>query len=74
MKFRTRELADFVEAASSVCGFDLQYVVALGYSNGAMVEVIVSELNGSSRACQHEFDIALNSFWLRLSLDSIPVV
>ena len=37
LKFRTHELADFVEAASKVYGFDLQYVVALGYSNGANI-------------------------------------
>jgi predicted esterase len=33
----THELADFVEAASKVYGFDLQYVAALGYSNGANI-------------------------------------
>ena len=37
LKFRTHELADFVEAASKVYGFDLQYVIALGYSNGANI-------------------------------------
>ena len=42
LKFRTHELADFVEAASKVYGFDLQYVVALGYSNGA--NIAASEL------------------------------
>jgi phospholipase/carboxylesterase len=42
LKFRTHELADFVEVASKVYGFDLQYVVALGYSNGA--NIAASEL------------------------------
>ena len=42
LKFRTHELADFVKAASKVYGFDLQYVVALGYSNGA--NIAASEL------------------------------
>jgi phospholipase/carboxylesterase/glyoxalase family protein len=42
LKFRTYELADFVEDASKVYGFDLQHVVALGYSNGA--NIAASEL------------------------------
>src|SRR5215211_5231691 len=37
LKFRTKELADFVEKASKAYGFDLQHVVALGYSNGANI-------------------------------------
>jgi predicted esterase len=37
LKFRTRELADFVEKASKVYGFDLRYVVSVGYSNGANI-------------------------------------
>ncbi|MFZ0514946.1 MAG: hypothetical protein WAM14_25310, partial [Candidatus Nitrosopolaris sp.] len=32
LKFRTYELADFVEQASKVYGFNLQHVVAVGYS------------------------------------------
>jgi phospholipase/carboxylesterase len=35
--FRTHELAEFVEAASEVYGFDPSKVVAVGYSNGANV-------------------------------------
>jgi predicted esterase len=42
LKFRTHELADFVIAASKVYGFDLRYVVAVGYSNGA--NIAASEL------------------------------
>lgn len=42
LKFRTYELADFVEEASKVYGFDLRHVVALGYSNGA--NIAASEL------------------------------
>lgn len=42
LKFRTYELADFVEEASKVYGFDLQHVVAIGYSNGA--NIAASEL------------------------------
>ena len=35
LKYRTHELADFVEKASKVYGFDLRYVISIGYSNGA---------------------------------------
>jgi phospholipase/carboxylesterase len=42
LRFRTHELADFVVAASKVYGFDLRYVVAVGYSNGA--NIAASEL------------------------------
>jgi phospholipase/carboxylesterase len=42
LKFRTNELADFVDAACKVYGLDLQGVVALGYSNGA--NIAASEL------------------------------
>src|SRR5215203_453737 len=37
LKFRTHELAQFVEKASKVYGFDLRYVVSIGYSNGANI-------------------------------------
>jgi phospholipase/carboxylesterase len=37
LKFRTNEVADFVEEASKVYGFDLQRLVAIGYSNGANI-------------------------------------
>jgi phospholipase/carboxylesterase len=37
LKFRTHELADFVETASRVYGFDLRKVIAVGYSNGANI-------------------------------------
>lgn len=37
LKFRTNELADFVEKASKVYGFDLRNVMAVGYSNGANI-------------------------------------
>jgi predicted esterase len=42
LKFRTHELEDFVKAASKVYRFDLQQVIALGYSNGA--NIAASEL------------------------------
>src|SRR5262245_19556299 len=37
LKFRTHELADFVKQASKVYGFELRYVIAVGYSNGANI-------------------------------------
>ena len=37
LKFRTHELADFLENASKVYGFDLRYLVSVGYSNGANI-------------------------------------
>ncbi len=37
LKYRTNELADFVEAASKEYGFDVQNVIAVGYSNGANI-------------------------------------
>ena len=37
LKFRTRELADFVEGASKVYKFNLRYVISIGYSNGANI-------------------------------------
>jgi len=42
LKFRTYELADFVEQASRVYRFNLQHVIAVGYSNGA--NIATSEL------------------------------
>ncbi len=37
LKFRTNELADFVIDASKTYNFDLQHVIAVGYSNGANI-------------------------------------
>jgi predicted esterase len=37
LKFRTHELADFVEGASRVYSFKLRYVISMGYSNGANI-------------------------------------
>jgi predicted esterase len=37
LKFRTNELADFVEKASKLYNFDARNVVAIGYSNGANI-------------------------------------
>ncbi|HKO65862.1 MAG TPA: alpha/beta hydrolase [Candidatus Nitrosocosmicus sp.] len=39
LKFRTRELADFVKGASSIYGFDLNKTIAVGFSNGANIAV-----------------------------------
>jgi predicted esterase len=37
LKFRTYELAGFVEKASRTYGFDVRKVIAVGYSNGANI-------------------------------------
>ncbi|MER5174700.1 MAG: alpha/beta hydrolase [Candidatus Nitrosocosmicus sp.] len=37
LKFRTRELVEFIIKASKIYGFDLQNIIALGYSNGANI-------------------------------------
>ena len=37
LKFRTNELADFIIDASKTYHFDLQHVIAVGYSNGANI-------------------------------------
>ena len=37
LKFRTNELEDFVIDASKTYDFDLQHVIAVGYSNGANI-------------------------------------
>src|ERR1041385_2051294 len=41
LKFRTNELADFVIDASKSYNFDLQRVIAVGYSNGANIAASV---------------------------------
>lgn len=37
LKFRTNELADFVQNASKIYAFDLNRTMAIGYSNGANI-------------------------------------
>ena len=37
LKFRTHELADFVKKASKIYGFDIRYLISVGYSNGANI-------------------------------------
>lgn len=37
LKFRTNELADFIQNASKTYAFDLNRIIALGYSNGANI-------------------------------------
>ena len=37
LKFRTHELADFVNRASKVYKFNLRFVISIGYSNGANI-------------------------------------
>jgi predicted esterase len=37
LKFRTHELAQFIEKASKVYEFNLRYMISVGYSNGANI-------------------------------------
>jgi phospholipase/carboxylesterase len=37
LKFRTHELVDFIENASKLYSFDLEHIIAVGYSNGANI-------------------------------------
>jgi len=37
LKYRTRELADFVKEASNIYSFDLNKTIAVGFSNGANI-------------------------------------
>jgi phospholipase/carboxylesterase len=37
LKYRTRELADFVKEASNIYSFDLSKTIAVGFSNGANI-------------------------------------
>ena len=41
LKFRTNELADFVQNASRRYAFDLNRIMAIGYSNGANIAASV---------------------------------
>ena len=48
LKFRTNELADFVNDASKAYDFDLRHIIAVGYSNGAN---IAARSKNSRRLC-----------------------
>jgi phospholipase/carboxylesterase len=48
LKFRTNELADFVNDASKTYGFDLQRAIAVGYSNGANIAASILLLPGNT--------------------------
>ncbi len=50
LKFRTNELADFVNAASAKYRFDLKRLVAVGYSNGANIAASMLLLRPESLA------------------------
>ncbi|MGH9925998.1 MAG: alpha/beta hydrolase [Nitrososphaeraceae archaeon] len=41
LKFRTNELADFVQSASKTYALDLNRIIAIGYSNGANIAASV---------------------------------
>ena len=42
LRFRTNELADFVQKASKTYTFDLNRTIAIGYSNGANIAQVCS--------------------------------
>src|SRR5919197_3944611 len=51
LKVRTNELADFVIDASKTYNFDLQYVIAVGYSNGANIAASMLLLHPEIISC-----------------------
>ena len=51
LKFRTQELADFLQNASTFYEFKLENTVAIGYSNGANIAVSMLMLRPEVLAC-----------------------
>ena len=65
LQFRTYELADFIQDASKVYGFDLQHLVGIGYSNGA---------NIAASCCYFGQSILSNAILFRPMVPLVPEV
>jgi len=50
LKFRTKELLEFIEASAKKYGFDRENVIAMGYSNGANIAATLLLLHERSLA------------------------
>jgi predicted esterase len=62
LKFRTNELADFVERASTVYGFDAKKVMAIGYSNGTNIAASILLLWPHTYPVEYSFALWSNLY------------
>jgi phospholipase/carboxylesterase len=72
-KFRTNELADFVERASTVYGFYAKKAMAIGYSNGANIVASILLLQAHTYPAEYCFALWFHLYQkhCQISLGSI---